>query len=200
MHKLLIAVPTYETIRPETFKSIYDLELGDIPAEFEFVRGYGADMARNMIADKALRGGYSQVMMVDSDIVLPKDAYLQLSDPEVPVCLGFYPRKDTVSGDTVIHISNGSPDYTDANRLRYGDLDGAPKRWDVKGGGLGCCLIQTYIFEKLSYPWFRYVQYESRDSLSEDLYFCEKLAAAGIPIEADTHVRCGHALTGFIYS
>jgi hypothetical protein len=41
--KILIAVPTYENIVPETFKSIYNLEIPDgCDAVFEFVRGYGA--------------------------------------------------------------------------------------------------------------------------------------------------------------
>ena len=38
--KILVAVPTYETIAPETFKSIYDLAKADNEVNFEFVKGY----------------------------------------------------------------------------------------------------------------------------------------------------------------
>ena len=35
---ILIAVPTFENIYPDTFKSIYDLDKGDNNVSFEFVR------------------------------------------------------------------------------------------------------------------------------------------------------------------
>ena len=48
--KILIAVPTFETIYPDTYKSIFDLDKGDHEVLFEFVRGYDCATARNSIA------------------------------------------------------------------------------------------------------------------------------------------------------
>jgi hypothetical protein len=67
--KVLIAVPTFETIAPECFKAIYELQGDDLT--FDFVRGYDCAKARNEIAKKALNGGFDYVLMVDSDIVIP---------------------------------------------------------------------------------------------------------------------------------
>ncbi len=40
MSKILIAIPTFENIMPETFKSIYDLDPCGNELSFEFVKGY----------------------------------------------------------------------------------------------------------------------------------------------------------------
>ena len=40
MAHILIAVPTFENIYPDTFKSIYDLDIEGHDVQFEFVRGY----------------------------------------------------------------------------------------------------------------------------------------------------------------
>ena len=64
------------------------------------------------------------------------------------------------------------------------------KRFKAKGGGMGCALVRRECFEKISYPWFKYVEYKNGEILSEDNYFCDR--AAGLGIEADGRVRCGH--------
>ena len=52
--RILIAVPTFENIYPDTFKSIYDLDKCGHECLFEFVRGYDVAMARNKIASRSL--------------------------------------------------------------------------------------------------------------------------------------------------
>ena len=76
--KILIAVPTFENIMPDTFKSIYDLDTTGHEVMFEFVRGYDCATARNHIAQMALDKGVDYVLMVDNDVVLPKDALQNL--------------------------------------------------------------------------------------------------------------------------
>ena len=47
MSKILIAIPTFENIMPETFKSIYDLDPCGNELSFEFVKGYDCARARS---------------------------------------------------------------------------------------------------------------------------------------------------------
>lgn len=198
MFKLLIAVPTFESIDPEVFKAIYDL---DIPAivsstEFDFVRGYDCARARNEIAKRAVDGKFDYVLMVDSDTVIPKDTLVYFFEQaRADVTLGIYPKKfDT--GKTEI-FSFASRDYTDANRYSFAAFDDAMNlhkatRIRVKGGGLGCALIDVDIFKKMPKPWFLYVTYANGNALSEDLYFCEQVDRVNGSIIADPRVRCGH--------
>lgn len=186
--RILVAVPTYETIAPETFKSIYDLDKGDHEVDFEFVKGYDCPTARNNIAQIAVDGNYDYVMMVDSDVIIPEDTLKNLSDPWTNIVLGCCPRKNSRDGRIEIYRP-GTFSFT--KPYTYDSLPDND-RIVVKGGGFACAMINVSVFKLLPSPWFRYVTYEDGSSLSEDLFFCLRAAESGFVIEADTRVRCGH--------
>ena len=211
--KILVAVPTFENIYPDTFKSIYDLDVMDHDVSFEFVRGYDCATARNRIAQKALDKKTDYVLMVDNDVVLPKDALMNLLETPVDVCLGYYAHRD---GDNIyrgrscvckLYDENGNKyfnyplesEYT-ADELK--ELkDSGQFRVQIHGGGMGCAFIKTDVFNRIKYPWYDWVNYanEHRGMLSEDLYFCEGCRKKGIPIYTDTRVNCGHILRHIQY-
>lgn len=193
MSKILIAIPTFENIMPETFKSIYDIDSCGNELSFEFVKGYDCARARNEIVRLALEGSFDYIFMVDADMYVPKDTLQKLLEYPTEICLGLCPRKNTRVGETCIY-KIGQINYEDA--YTYHDL---PKkdRIMVHGGGLACALIKTDIFKNLTYPWFRYVTYQDGSELSEDLYFCSQAKANGYKIYVDTRVRCGHATRYF---
>ena len=198
--KIQIAVPTFETIMPETFKSIYDLDAHGHYVEFDFVKGYDVAKARNEIVKNAMDKKFDYVLMVDSDIILPKDA-LQLMTEDCPdICLGVYPRKNTKNGETELFKDN-SKDFFD--RFKYSEITGPLTericRMEVKGGGFGCALVALSVFEKMAYPWFKFEAYKDFTALSEDLFFCDRAGKMGYKIWADIRVRCGHATRGFQY-
>lgn len=192
--KILIAVPTFENILPETFKSIYDLYVDDNIVDFQFVRGYDCAKARNAIAQKALDGGWDYVLMVDSDIVLPPETLVWFLEKPVDVCFGLYPHKNTKDGEAEI-FKLGTIDYS--RRFKFSELSG--DRIRIKGAGCGCAFVKTDIFKRLKYPWFKFVAYPNCTFLSEDLYFCSEASNLGIDIWADTRIRCGHLAKHFQY-
>ena len=197
---VLIAVPTFETIFPDTFKSIYDLDPGGHRLIFEFIRGYDCATARNNIIQKALDYEVDYVLMVDNDVVLPSDALINLLDDAKPVCLGYYAHrgpKNIYDGKTSV-CKLGEFNYTwqyTAGELRELREQGQYKV-HIHGGGMGCALISMEVFKHIPYPWYDWVNYNdsNRGMLSEDLFFCEGCRRAGIPIYTDTRVGCGHIL------
>lgn len=200
--KILVAVPTFETIYPDTYKSIYELDRNGHDIVFDFVRGYDCATARNSIAQKAMNIGADYVLMVDNDVVLPKDALINLLDGEVDVCLGYYAHRDADNiyrGRTCV-CKLGWYNYpleSEYLGIELGDLRNAGvKRVAIHGGGMGCAFIRTDVFRRLKYPWYDWVNYAdgNRGMLSEDLYFCEQCKNAGITIYADPRVACGHML------
>ena len=92
--KILIAVPTFESIYPDTYGSIYELDKGGHEVAFAFVRGYDCATARNRIAQKAINGNYDYVFMVDNDVVLPRTVLLDMLDDPKAVCLGYYAHRN----------------------------------------------------------------------------------------------------------
>lgn len=204
--KILIAVPTFESIYPDTFKSIYDLDKSGHDVIFEFVRGYDCATARNRIAQMALDKKTDYVLMVDNDVVLPKDALVNLTDDLKDVCLGFYAHRDS---DNIYRGRTCVCKLLDENGVRYFNYpleseytatelaemkDKGEYKVRIHGGGMGCAFIKTSLFEKIKYPWYDWVNYKGRGMLSEDLYFCEQCKANSTLIYTDTRVNCGHML------
>lgn len=204
--RILVAVPTFETIYPDTFKSIWDMDKGGHEVLFEFVRGYDCATARNHIAQMAINLNTDYVLMIDNDVTVPKDALLNLLEDAKEVCLGYYPHRNAdnrYNGRTCV-CKLKQPDgnnyfnypleseYT-ADEMKSFIADGT-KKIKIHGGGMGCALIKTDVFKSTSYPWYDWVNYgdSNRGMLSEDLYFCEICKNNKIDIWTDVRVACGH--------
>lgn len=207
MSRILIAVPTYENIYPDTFKSIYQLEKGEHDIDFDFVRGYDVANARNTIAQATLDGGYDYVLMIDNDEVVPSDALINLIDSDlscplghtmvVGYCLSRPTGKANDSGRTTV-FRFGGKDYTVEDAYTVDELQELREcgmmRLQIRGSGLGCALVHRTVFEKMKYPYFKWVEYNNKTQLSEDLYFCEQFRSIKKPIFVDTRVACGHMM------
>lgn len=202
--RILIAVPTFENITPDTFKAIWDLDKGDHKCDFEFVRGYDCAAARNRIARLAIDGAYDAVLMVDNDVTPPRDALLNLLSHDVDFVSGYYLHRNAnnMPGENTCACRLYQPDgelyfnypleseYT-GEELHLMAAHGQTLL-EVHGGGMGCALIKTDVFRRLAYPWFDWVNYGNGGVLSEDLFFCERMRKADIPRYVDTRVSCGH--------
>ena len=205
--RVLICVPTFETIYPDTYKALWDMEKPE-GTDFEFVRGYDVAAARNRCAQRALEGPYTHLMMVDNDVTVPRDALMNMLEHGADAVLGYYahrgPDNDYTGRTCLCKLADerGAPyfhyplesEYT-ADEMRALRESGE-KLVRVHGGGMGCALVDIGVFMRCEYPWFDWVNYNdpARSTLSEDLYFCEVLKAEGIPIYADTRVACGHLM------
>jgi len=190
--KILIAVPTFENIKPECFKSIYDLARPEgCDLYFDFVRGYDCAKARNQIARNAMAGNYDYVLMVDSDIQLPQDTLVKLLECKSDIALGWYYRKRIKTDQTVIFTFG--KDFNDDNCITGTTMiNEVPRPIEVKGGGLGIALIKTDIFSNLPYPYFKFVTYPNDTVLSEDLYFCNLANGHGLNVKCNPNVKGNH--------
>ena len=206
--KIYIAVPTFENIMPDTFKAIYNLDKGGHECEFDFVRGYDCATARNRIAQNAIDRNVDYVLMVDNDVVLPEDTLVKMLEDPKDVCLGYYAHRNAdnlYSGRTCIcrvYDPGGGKyfNYPLESEYTAGDMKTmaahGERKVRIHGGGMGCALIKTEVFRRISYPWYDWVNYADshRGMLSEDLFFCERCHEYGIPIFTDTAAGCGHMM------
>lgn len=192
--KILIAVPTFETIQPEVFKAIYDLDPAGHDLAFDFVKGYDCAVARNRIGKIAQEGGYDYVLMVDSDTIIPSDTLRFMLEGPVDICLGVCPRKNTSEKKTAM-IKFGGSSYHDS--YLYPELPDGRTR--IRGGGFACALVRSYVFTALDYPYFQYVTNADGSTLSEDFYFCQNAALMGFDVWMDPRVRCGHLARYYQY-
>ena len=207
--RILIAVPTFESIYPDVFKAIYDITIPDgVEVAFDFIRGYDCATARNNIVSRAKSIDADYVLMIDNDVIPRKDILAHFLDDPKDVCLGFYAHRDTDNiyrGRTCIckkYDDHGEEYFHYPLESEYTEEEMRELRENeqykvlIHGGGMGCAFIKLDVFDRINYPWYDWVNYddEHRGMLSEDLYFCEQCKWKRIPIYTDTRVGCKHIL------
>ena len=188
---ILIAVPTFENIKPQCFKSIYGLtNPKDFNLYFDYVKGYDCARARNEIAKLALKYNFDYVLMIDSDVSVPKETLNKLLECETDIAVGWYYKKRTRADETVIF--DFGKDFNNKNMIYGKILMEANNPFDIKGGGLGIALVNVNVFRKMPYPYFKYVIYDNDTILSEDLYFCSEARKYGMNIKCNPNVKGNH--------
>ena len=198
--KVMVTVPCYENIYPDTMKCIWDLGKqadGYYEVDFDYVRGYTIDRARNLCVHKAKQAEATHILFVDNDVTFKPEYLDYLVEHDLPVVMGYYNHRPSDPEDTLVRTNlckMGQVNYIEQitpDEMREA-LDEGYELVQTKGGGLGFTLVDMEVFRKLQYPYFLFVTYGDGQSLSEDLFFCEQCARAGIDVYADPRCYCGH--------
>lgn len=196
--RILIGIPARDTVYQYTYDSLMNLDISGLDVSWHNSIGYGIAQSRNKIADYALNNGFTHILYVDDDVVLPVDSLKNLIEDGQKAVFGYYARRSK-KGIYEGHVSvykTGESSYT--NKFSEEELKSKRNAGEflvkIHGGGMGCALIESSVFEKIDFPYFKYIEYSGpkRNVLSEDLYFCNQLKSAQIPIFVDTRVGCGH--------
>ena len=189
MKKILIAIPTAKNIEPETFKSIYDLEVpAGYSVDFQYFYGYNIDQVRNLIADWVVRG-YDYLFSVDSDIAFASDTLKRLLAHDVDMASGLYIQRKP--GQHILEVYEHNA-QGGVNNIPYEKIKGRGLV-EIASCGFGCVLVKGEVMRAIPYPHFVYHSaIDHRNTVSEDVDFCKKALAKGFKIWADTDIQCRH--------
>lgn len=198
MARVMVATPTFDAgIKPATFESVANIDWGEHDVQYKSISGYDCAAARTSIASESVARGFDYVLMVDYDVVVPSDALTTLIGWHEPVMLGYYLQQGSFNpphGDGKTSLCKPDSFQKQYTSIEVKELrDRGQFKVPVRGGGMGCALIRTDVFEKVSFPYFKYVVYGDKSGrLSEDYYFCKQCREAGMKLYADARVKCGH--------
>ncbi len=131
----------------------------------------GVAKARNLMLRAALRLDCDGVMWVDSDMLVPNDAFLRLSSHDVPFVSALYFCRNWPHRPACWPRDGNYPE----NSL-----------WERDGTGFGCVYTSSWLLRQLGPDPF------GEKGTGEDYDFCQEVRALGVPILIDTYVRCGH--------
>ncbi|MDE2095638.1 MAG: hypothetical protein KGL39_00145 [Patescibacteria group bacterium] len=160
------------------------------------VAGMPFDHARNVICQKALEYGAQYVLMLDSDVIPPRDTIIRLMAHNLPLVSGMYCRRSPPHGVPVM-IKEG--------QWITNFVPGSLVEADVVGSG--CLLIHRSVLEAMSpsdkargKQWFDWrVDMRGTGTLpdglcmSEDFVFCANARQQlGIKAYVDTSIVCKH--------
>ena len=179
--------PSSGTPRFTSFElSMYSL---DLPPGSQFVRPESAKIAYNInraIRDSKITDYY---WLIGDDHTFEDDIVLRLMRVDVPVVVAltvmrYPPFLPVVYGNDIRKEDDGSVKY---NQMTWDILDGCPRLFSFPGMLVGTAgmLLRREIFDKIPYPWFR-------ESIAEDLDFCQRIYDYGFNIQIDTETTMGH--------
>ena len=192
---LLIAVPhTGITL----FEWGVALKILQPPVPFNIIsnKGLPIDRARCDLVAQAKKMNATHIFFLDSDVIMPWDGLIKLWNHKLPIVAGVYGSKHEAPGVWVEQAKSGEGRYA---AVAAEHLASAPTftHPDIVIG-MGCCLIDMQVFNRLPEPYFDWTQGKVPGGVSEDFYFCEQCRKAGIPIVVDTTVRTQHGDYGSI--
>lgn len=144
---------------------------------------------RQNLVDKALKGGASHLLMIDSDMTWPEYLPEQWMAADYPVIAANCPTKSMPCWPTARNKGStlaGNPVYSDVASERFS------KVWRV---GTGIMMLRRDVLEALPRPAFTPYWHEEKDGyVYEDWVLAEHLERLGIPIRVDNKLsmEVGH--------
>lgn len=190
--RVLLYCPTYRLER-ETVDSIMRLDYGQHKVDVLFRRWnpcdnpfynrlYNYRQARDIVLEQS----YEALFIVESDMIVPEDALLKLSEHDADIVLGLYVHRH---GDmpfnfqpflnaqlmSLDHYSPGCINWSGANK--------------VMGGGFGCTLILRHVLERINFRLFIPAGVVLADA---DTWFFHDAMKEKYNIIGDGRVVCGH--------
>lgn len=187
--KILIAIPTARNIEPETFKSIYDLEVPEgYKTTFQYFYGYNIDQIRNLIATWT-ENWYDYLFSVDSDISFKPNTLHKLLEHDKDVVSGLYIQRKPGQHTLEVYKSNNRGGV---ENIPYDEIRGRGLV-EIAGCGFGCVLVKAEVIKAIGYPYFKYHSaIDHNNTISEDVDFCRKVTEKGYQMWADTSISCDH--------
>ena len=205
---ILIGVPTKEAIDIDAAISIMNLDWDGHNITYTHSQGagvYGVAQARNNLVKQAndalearelIKGcvqqgapvnGFDKLFMIDSDMIVPQDAIINLLDPDVPIVTGCARYKNDSMRSPLFRYTTDR--QGDASWL-WNEIPRG--RFEIKSGGVACAMIDVELLKRMHRPWFVWTERGNGTYVGEDIGFYEELQRIGIKPQADGRVRCGH--------
>ena len=137
----------------------------------------------------AMREGCTHILFIDSDMRFPQDMIGRLLKHDLDIVATNCARRRMPTGPTAqLYKENGE-------RELVWTMPESTGLQEVGSVGMGVMLIKANVFEALAEPWFETPwRVDKRGYVGEDVFFCQKAAAAGfkIWIDHDVSKEIGH--------
>lgn len=146
--------------------------------------------ARNAAVSAFMGGAWSHLLFIDDDVIAPPDALTRMLALDSDIAVGVVP---IVGGESIVGNVWRKENASDGQFW-----SGYVQLWptgvfECDMAGTGCMLIKRHVFDRIGYPWFRWMEDPgSRRMVGEDLDFCQRAKNVGLRIVCDGAVRCGH--------
>jgi len=169
--------------------------------------------SRNKILEYAIENNYDYILMMDSDVIPPKNVIEELLSCKKDIVSGLYynyficdggPKLMSVcwrsiTPDEFEEMNRLSPfppiikSHLDVRRALFKEEAESNELFQVFLPSSGCMLVSRPVFEKVKYGL---LQLESNMMSSDDIYFIQKAREIGFEPYCYTKVKCDHLVFG----
>jgi hypothetical protein len=188
--KICIAIPTNRGIKPQTLKSLLEL---DCPYEKHIVvatQGYTIAENRTYIATQALKNKCTHILSVDDDMTFPAWTLTDLLKHGKEM-VGVVAHSRALPLMPVVEFFDD--DQVDTADKLLGRREIPTELFKCKMVGGGVFLVETGVFNRIERPWYSTETHEfGMTKVGEDAWFCGQLRKAGIDIWCDPSLTIGH--------
>lgn len=192
----LAILPTLSPLDPLDKSGHADITPELVGTEFQFATCQEmflslVGMARERIVERAINPddwNADYLLWSDDDQIWDAGAFLALYKNQVDICgaLAFTartPLMPVIYAFTKRYDEEKQHEVTDIQPIQNYKRDALQQ---VDAIGSGVMLTKADVFRKMGKPWF------SSYGLGEDIYFCHRAGANGIPVYVDTRVKTYH--------
>jgi len=171
--------------------------------------------SRNLILNYAVKNNYDYILMIDSDVIPPKNIIQELLLCNKDIVSGLYYNYFTVDGKTkympVAWTALTDKEFEDVKqRIQLPDFIKFPEdlrarltEEEANSGQLikviipsaGCMLISKKVFEKVRYGILDTVN-QGGVKTTDDIYFSLEARKHGFKVYCNTKVKCEHLIEG----
>ena len=189
--KVLVAVPCQEMVNVNFVTSLMYLQKPE-GSSITFTQSSILPQSRDTLADIAIRGDYTHILFVDSDMTFPQDALHKLFVHNVDICTALcFARKEPHNPCIYNRIEYEHPVKGIHNGNITVEEDIERDFFEIKACGMAFCLIKVSalndIRNRSDGELFSYI-----GTFGEDLSFCIRALKCGYKLYCDATIPIGH--------
>ena len=193
--KTLIAIPCQDQCDTVFVQSLIGLQpVGQVVPAFHV--GSLVYTGRNMLAEKAITGGFDYVLWLDSDMVFDPMTLTKLMadmDDEKDIVCGLAFARRPPFSPVIWERAREGGEINDKEYVRQYGIDveyPKDRMFEVEACGFGCVLMKTYVLLGVANKF--HTAFTPLPQFGEDLSFCIRARECGFNIWCDPKVRVGH--------
>lgn len=212
--RVVVAMPSTGRVHQACLESVKAMMRATRTAEavtFWWRNDQPHDRCRNALLDRFVQDpSWTHLLFVDTDVVVQSDTIDRLLSHAAPIVCAPVPvlhrrygppgvstgvtvgTNIMVFDDPALRGTVVAPDRPDAGYRRLDPDDFPGDVFACDATGLGLCLLERRVVERVSRPWCRFVGQFEGEYIGEDIYFFRQARAAGFDILVDGTLTCDH--------
>lgn len=194
--KILIAVPCMDMMHTGFVRSFLNIKKPlDAVVSSAFLQATLIYESRNVIAQNAINEGFDRVLWLDSDMIIPPDALMKLSqhlDNGYDMVSGLYFGRKYPCNPIILdkadweclpdgNVTVDSTSYVDYPKDNF---------FEIAGCGFGCVMTTVDLLREMVDKYG--APFTPLMGMGEDVAFCWRVRKAGHTIYCDSRIKCGH--------